>query len=48
MNSDDFDILLVEDNEDDMVLALHALRREKIAKSPCFFSVTRVEFESLQ
>jgi two-component system response regulator len=31
MNSDDFDILLVEDNQNDMDLALHALRREKLA-----------------
>jgi len=29
MNSDELDILLVEDNQDDMDLALHALRREK-------------------
>ena len=31
MNSDDLDILLVEDNQDDMDLALHALKREKLA-----------------
>lgn len=31
MNSDDLDILLVEDNQDDMYLALHALRRGKLA-----------------
>jgi two-component system, response regulator len=31
MNSGGFDILLVEDNEDDMELALHALGREKLA-----------------
>jgi two-component system response regulator len=31
MNSGDFDILLVEDNQDDMDLALHALRRENLA-----------------
>jgi CheY-like chemotaxis protein len=31
MNSDELDILLVEDNQDDMELALHALRREKLA-----------------
>jgi two-component system response regulator len=31
MNSDELDILLVEDNQDDMDLALHALRREKLA-----------------
>jgi CheY-like chemotaxis protein len=33
MNSGELDILLVEDNEDDMDLALHALRREKLANS---------------
>ena len=33
MNSRELDILLVEDNEDDMDLALHALRREKVANS---------------
>jgi CheY-like chemotaxis protein len=33
MNSVEMDILLVEDNEDDMDLALHALRREKLANS---------------
>jgi CheY-like chemotaxis protein len=32
MNSE-LDILLVEDNQDDMDLALHALRREKLANS---------------
>lgn len=31
MNLLELDILLVEDNEDDMDLALHALRREKLA-----------------
>lgn len=31
MNSDDLDILLVEDNQDDMDLAIHALRRGKLA-----------------
>jgi CheY-like chemotaxis protein len=31
MNSSELDILLVEDNQDDMDLALHALRREKLA-----------------
>jgi len=31
MNSVDLEILLVEDNQDDMDLALHALRREKLA-----------------
>src|SRR6195256_5394599 len=31
MNSEDLDILLVEDNQDDMDLALHALKREKLA-----------------
>jgi two-component system response regulator len=31
MNSAELDILLVEDNQDDMDLALHALRREKLA-----------------
>jgi two-component system response regulator len=31
MNSADLDILLVEDNQDDMDLALHALKREKLA-----------------
>jgi len=33
MNSDDLDILLVEDNQDDTDLALHALRREKLANN---------------
>jgi two-component system, response regulator len=33
MNSEELDILLVEDNQDDVDLALHALRREKIANS---------------
>jgi len=33
MNSDGVDILLVEDNQDDVDLALHALRREKLANS---------------
>jgi len=31
MNVTELDILLVEDNQDDMDLALHALRREKLA-----------------
>jgi two-component system response regulator len=31
MNLGELDILLVEDNQDDMDLALHALRREKLA-----------------
>jgi CheY-like chemotaxis protein len=31
MNLTELDILLVEDNQDDMDLALHALRREKLA-----------------
>jgi two-component system response regulator len=31
MNSEELEILLVEDNQDDMDLALHALRREKLA-----------------
>jgi two-component system, response regulator len=31
MNLGDLDILLVEDNQDDMDLALHALQREKLA-----------------
>ena len=31
MNSGELDILLVEDNQDDMDLALHALRRGKLA-----------------
>ena len=31
MNTGELDILLVEDNQDDMDLALHALRREKLA-----------------
>lgn len=31
MNADELDILLVEDNQDDVDLALHALRREKLA-----------------
>jgi CheY-like chemotaxis protein len=33
MNSAELDILLVEDNQDDMDLALHALRREKLANN---------------
>jgi two-component system, response regulator len=33
MNSEELDILLVEDNQDDMDLALHALRREKLANN---------------
>lgn len=33
MNSGKLDILLVEDNQDDMELALHALRREKLANT---------------
>jgi two-component system, response regulator len=31
MNAGELDILLVEDNQDDQDLALHALRREKLA-----------------
>jgi CheY-like chemotaxis protein len=31
MRSDELDILLVEDNQDEVDLALHALRREKLA-----------------
>src|SRR5438309_11461472 len=31
MRSDEIDILLVEDNQDDMDLALHTLRRENLA-----------------
>ena len=31
MNGAELDILLVEDNQDDMDLALHALKREKLA-----------------
>jgi two-component system response regulator len=31
MNSSELEILLVEDNQNDMDLALHALRREKLA-----------------
>jgi two-component system response regulator len=33
MNSGDLDILLVEDDQDDGDLALHALRREKVANN---------------
>ncbi|HSY64382.1 MAG TPA: response regulator [Terriglobales bacterium] len=33
MKLDELDILLVEDNQDDMDLALHALRREKLANN---------------
>jgi CheY-like chemotaxis protein len=33
MNSGKLDILLVEDNQNDMDLALHALRREKLANN---------------
>src|SRR4030081_1854449 len=33
MNSGELDILLVEDNQNDMDLALHALRREKLANN---------------
>ena len=33
MNSAEVDILLVEDNQDDAELALHALRREKLANN---------------
>jgi CheY-like chemotaxis protein len=33
MKSDEVDILLVEDNQDDADLALHALRREHLANS---------------
>jgi two-component system response regulator len=31
LNSEELDILLVEDNQDDMDLALHALKRENLA-----------------
>lgn len=31
MSSEDLDILLVEDNQDDLDLAMHALRRENLA-----------------
>jgi len=31
MTTDEIDILLVEDNDDDMELALHALRRDRLA-----------------
>ncbi len=31
MTADEIDLLLVEDNDDDMELALHALRRERLA-----------------
>jgi CheY-like chemotaxis protein len=33
MNAGNLDILLVEDNQDDMDLAVHALRREKLANN---------------
>lgn len=33
MNLSELDILLVEDNQDDVDLALHALRREKLANN---------------
>lgn len=33
MNSNEVDILLVEDSQDDVDLALHALRRENLANS---------------
>jgi two-component system response regulator len=33
MNAGKLDILLVEDNQDDMDLALHALKREKLANN---------------
>src|SRR5580658_220559 len=33
MNSDALDILLVEDSQDDVDLAMHALRREKLANN---------------
>ena len=33
MNSDALDILLVEDSQDDVDLALHTLRREKLANN---------------
>jgi two-component system response regulator len=33
MNSGELEILLVEDNRDDMDLALHALKREKLANN---------------
>jgi len=33
MNADDLDILLVEDNQDDVDLTVHALQREKLANN---------------
>jgi two-component system response regulator len=33
MSSQELDILLVEDNQDDMDLALHALKRGKLANN---------------
>ena len=33
MSSGKLDILLVEDNQDDVDLALHSLRREKLANN---------------
>jgi two-component system response regulator len=44
MNLEKLDILLVEDNQDDMELALHALRREKLAND---ISVARDGEEAL-
>lgn len=44
MNSDSLEILLVEDNQDDMDLAMHALRRGKVAN---LISVVRDGEEAL-
>src|ERR1700687_2884174 len=44
MNSGDFDILLVEDNQDDIDLALHALKQENLANG---ISVARDGEEAL-
>ncbi len=44
MSSPDVEILLVEDNPDDLDLALHALRREKLANN---IEVTRDGAEAL-
>ena len=33
MNSEELDILLAEDSQDDVDLALHTLRREKLANN---------------
>ena len=44
MNPKELDILLVEDNQDGMELAIHALRREKLANN---ISVARDGEEAL-